>query len=200
MSILPHWFIPSLLPLHLVRTSNSNTFHISILLCTHPITIFFPPCNPYLTCILFLSPSTYSSYLQSIPHFNFTLHSSNYNFLSSIQSTLNMHTISTFSNVYTYDSVSYMLAYKPVVKKVHLVVALMDKKYHIMCSLPNNLLAGLVPLPMHPLDFTPGEHFIQECTDTLDLDPIKWLWPEELKLICWIVYKHKKTFSWDPVE
>ena len=55
-------------------------------------------------------------------------------------------------------------------------------------------------LPTHPLDFIPGEHFTQECTDTLDLDPAKWLWPKELKLICWIVRKHKKGFSWDPVE
>ena len=30
MSVLPHWFIPSLLPLHLVRTSNSNTPQPSI--------------------------------------------------------------------------------------------------------------------------------------------------------------------------
>ena len=49
-------------------------------------------------------------------------------------------------------------------------------------------------------DFTPGECFTQEHTDTLDLDPTKWLWPEELKLIHWIVCKHEKAFSWDPVK
>ena len=72
---------------------------------------------------------------------------------------------------------------KPVVKKVWSVVALMDEKYRIMHFLLDNPLARLVPLPTHPLDFTPGKCLIQECADTLDLDPMKWLWPKELKLI-----------------
>ena len=96
------------------------------------------------------SPSTCPSYLWSILHFNFALCSPNYNFLSSTQSALNLHTISTFSNVYTYDSVLHMLAYKPVAKKVWLVIAPMNEKYCIICSLLDNLLAGLVPLPTYP--------------------------------------------------
>ncbi|OAX34290.1 hypothetical protein K503DRAFT_785886 [Rhizopogon vinicolor AM-OR11-026] len=39
--------------------------------------------------------------------------------------------------------------------------------------------------------------FTQECTDKLDLDPTKWLWPEELKLICWLVLVHETTFIWE---
>ena len=145
-------------------------------------------------------PSNHSSYLQFIPHFDSASCLPHYNFLSSMQSVLNSHTISTVSDVYTYDSISHMLAYKPVVKKVWSVVALMDEKYCITHLLLDNPLARLVPLSTHPLDFTPGKCLIQECTNTLDLDPIKWLWPKELKLICWIVCKHKKAFSWDPVE
>ena len=145
-------------------------------------------------------PSNHSSYLQSISHFDSASHSPDYNFLSSMQSALNLHTISAFFNVYTYNSISHMLAYKPVAKKVWSVVALMDEEYHITHLLPDNPLAGLVPLPTHPLDFTPGEHLTQECADALDLDPAKWLWPKELELVYWIVCKHKKPFSWDPVK
>ena len=37
MSVLPHWFIPSLLPLHLVETSNSNNYHLTIIITTPSI-------------------------------------------------------------------------------------------------------------------------------------------------------------------
>ena len=34
----------------------------------------------------------------------------------------------------------------------------------------------------------------------LDLDPAKWLWPEEVKLVQWIVLNHETTFTWVPTE
>ena len=40
----------------------------------------------------------------------------------------------------------------------------------------------------------------QECADNLDLNPANWLWPEEVKLIHWIVCKHKKAFTWVPTK
>jgi hypothetical protein len=52
-------------------------------------------------------------------------------------------------------------------------------------------------LPTHPPDFVPGVHFTQERADKLDLDPANWLWPDELKLICWLVRVHEKAFAWD---
>ena len=121
------------------------------------------------------SPSTHPLYLQSIPHFNFALCSPDYNFLSYMQCALNLHTICTFSNVYTYNYVLHTLAYKPAIKKVQSVVALINKKYRITHLLLDNLLAGLVSLPTYLLDFTSGKCFTQECADTLDLDPTKWL-------------------------
>ena len=29
---------------------------------------------------------------------------------------------------------------------------------------------------------------------------MKWLWPEEVKLLHWIVHDHKKAFSWVPLK
>ncbi|KIJ08134.1 hypothetical protein PAXINDRAFT_60806, partial [Paxillus involutus ATCC 200175] len=55
-------------------------------------------------------------------------------------------------------------------------------------------------LPTHPPVFVPGECFTQERADALDLDPANWLWPEELKLVRWIVHEHETAFAWIPTE
>src|SRR6201747_2368209 len=41
---------------------------------------------------------------------------------------------------------------------------------------------------------------MQERSDKLDLDPTNWLWPEELKLVRWLVLVHETTFIWEPGE
>ena len=63
-------------------------------------------------------------------------------------------------------------------------------------QLPDNPLAGLIPLPTHPPGFVPSKQFTQKHADALDLDPTNWLWPEEVKLVRWIVFDHKTTFAW----
>ncbi|KAJ8585633.1 hypothetical protein M405DRAFT_744970, partial [Rhizopogon salebrosus TDB-379] len=66
--------------------------------------------------------------------------------------------------------------------------------------LPDHPLTGLPELPVHPLIFVPGTRFTQERSDVLDLDPVKWLWPDELNLVHWLVLIHETTFIWDPGE
>ncbi|KIO01414.1 hypothetical protein M404DRAFT_28731 [Pisolithus tinctorius Marx 270] len=34
----------------------------------------------------------------------------------------------------------------------------------------------------------------------LDLDSADWLWPEELKLMTWLILVHEPTFTWDITE
>jgi hypothetical protein len=41
---------------------------------------------------------------------------------------------------------------------------------------------------------------MQARADKLDLDPAKWLWPEELKLVRWLIRTHKLTFAWEAAE
>jgi hypothetical protein len=93
-----------------------------------------------------------------------------------------------------------VLAYKPVAKQVRTVSTPLKEEYHVIRRLPDDLLAGLIPLPTHPPAFTPGIRFTQERSDALDLDPAGWLWPEELKLVQWLVRIHKKAFAWIPTE
>jgi len=110
-----------------------------------------------------------------------------------------MH-IDVFIQTYDLLPISRTFAYKPVAKKVQSVLAPLDEEYRVLHQLPDDPLAGLVPLPMHPPDFVPGKRFTQERADALDLDPTKWLWLEEVKLVRWLVRDHEKAFAWVPTE
>ncbi|KAG2336909.1 hypothetical protein BDR05DRAFT_896098, partial [Suillus weaverae] len=84
-----------------------------------------------------------------------------------------------------------MLVYKPVAKKVYTMPTTTPPKYRVMCERAPEPLVGLPDISSHPPDFIPGMHFTQACMDKIDLDPMNWLWPEELKLICWLVCIHE---------
>ena len=55
--------------------------------------------------------------------------SSNYAFLLSTQSVFNLDTISAIYSIYSYDITSHTLAYKPVAKKVYLMITPVDEKF-----------------------------------------------------------------------
>jgi hypothetical protein len=123
-----------------------------------------------------------------------------YQYLSSSHSVLNSASISALQSAYSSGSCNPVLAYKPVAKKVRAVSAPLKEEYHVIRRLPDDLLAGLIPLPTHPPAFAPGIRFTQERSDALDLEPAGWLWPEELKLVQWLVCIHEKAFAWIPTE
>jgi hypothetical protein len=123
-----------------------------------------------------------------------------YRYLSSSRSGLNSTSISALHCAYSSGSRNPVLAYKPVAKKVRVVSAPLQEEYHVIKRLPDDPLAGLIPLPTHPPTFAPGIWFTQERSDALDLDPAGWLWPEELKLVQWLVRIHEKAFTWIPTE
>ena len=75
------------------------------------------------------------------------------------QTILNLDSITTLASVFSYNTTLHALAYKPVAKKVCAVIGSTDKSFHVTCVLPDSPLAGLKPLPTHPPDFIPGEHF-----------------------------------------
>ena len=76
----------------------------------------------------------------------------------------------------------------------------LKEEFVVIHKLSEDLLSGLLPLPTHPPEFSPGAHFTQERSNTINLDPARWLWPKELKLVCWIVRIHEKAFAWIPTE
>jgi hypothetical protein len=113
--------------------------------------------------------------------------SPHYTHLVSTRSIIDRASVKAFNSVYSYDPIRRALVYKPVAKKVRTIQTAMPPEFRIMRQLPDDPLAGMPTLPTHPPDFVPGVRFTQERADNLDLDPTNWLWPDELKLICWLV-------------
>ena len=80
------------------------------------------------------------------------------------------------------------------------MLAPMDEEFRVTRSVPNDLLAGMIPLPTHPPDFVPGKCFTQERSDNLDLNPANWLWSDELKLVRWIMCEQEMALAWTLLE
>jgi hypothetical protein len=127
-------------------------------------------------------------------------YSARYTHLTSMHSVLDKASINAFNSVYTFDPAHHALVYKPVAKKVRTVPTAMPAEYRVVRQLPADPLAGLPPLPSCPPEFSPGTRFTRERAEKLDLDPAKWLWPEELKLVQWLVRAHEHTFAWNASE
>jgi hypothetical protein len=114
-----------------------------------------------------------------------------YAHLSSTHSVLDREAINAFLSAYSYDHLCHALVYKPVAKKVRTVPTTMPAEYRVVCQLPEDPLAGMPELPTHLPEFIPGSRFTCDRANKLDLDPANWLWPEELKLMRWLVRVHE---------
>ncbi|KAG2061353.1 hypothetical protein BDR06DRAFT_1001670 [Suillus hirtellus] len=123
--------------------------------------------------------STHQFPSSSIPQY-----SARYAHLTSTQTVIDKVTIDAFNSFYYYDPVLHALVYKPVAKKVRTVPTTMPAEYR-------------VDYPTYP-PIPQSSH--QAHTDKLDLDPANWLWPEELKLVRWLVRVHELAFAWDASE
>jgi len=133
----------------------------------------------------------------AIPNAQYSMH---YTHLTSTHSVLDKVSINAFNSIYAFDPARHALVYKPVAKKVRAVPTAMPAEYRVVRQLPADPLAGLPPLPSRPPEFCPGTRFMHERADKLDLNPAKWLWPEELKLVQWLVHAHECAFTWNASE
>jgi len=129
-----------------------------------------------------------------------TQYSAHYAHLTSMHSVLDRASINAFNSIYAFDPMHHVLVYKLVAKKFRTMHTAMPTEYRVVHQLPTDPLAGLPPLPSHPPEFCPGTHFMHKCMDKLDLNPAKWLWPEEIKLVQWFMCVHKCTFAWNASE
>ena len=145
--------------------------------------------SPILSASFSVSALLDQGPLSALNLFHYAL-SSAYPFLSSTQLVLSPSHVSALLDTYSFDFTSHSFAYKLVAKKVRPVLAPLEEEYHVLRRLPDDPLACLITLPTNPLDFIPGQRFTQECADALDLDPAQWLWPEEVKLVQWMVLNH----------
>jgi len=86
------------------------------------------------------------------------------------------------------DAVCFAKKYKPVALKVKPVLGMLPEKFRIIRDITGNPLKDLPKLPEQPPEFTPKERYTAERKEKLDLGHMSnFLWPEEHKLIHWIV-------------
>jgi hypothetical protein len=148
-------------------------------------------CTDGISQYMLQAPMLHSLAIPDVQYF------AHYAHLTSMHSVLDKASINSFNSIYTFDPMHHALVYKPVAKKVRTVPTAMPIEYRVVHQLPADPLAGLPPLPSCPPEFCPGMHFTCEHMGKLDLNPAKWLWPEELKLVQWLVRTHEHTVTWN---
>jgi len=91
--------------------------------------------------------------------------------------------------------------YKPVALKVKLVLGTLPEQFRIMREIVGDPLQGMPKLPEHPPEFEPREHYTLERKEKLDMaHEEEFLWPEERKLMYWLIREQNKAFAWDNTE
>ena len=92
------------------------------------------------------------------------------------------------------------LAYKKVVNKTRPIAMMLPKEFRIVRRIPSDPLTKLLILPTHPPDFDPGERYTKEQTEAMPVNKDSFLWPEEEKLVHYLIKVHKSAFTWNENE
>ena len=90
-------------------------------------------------------------------------------------------------------------AYKKVANKTRPVATTLPENFRILRREHPDPLHALVPLPTHPPDFTPVGRITRERLEQMPIDR-GFLFPEEIKLVEWIVGAHESAFAWTDEE
>lgn len=92
--------------------------------------------------------------------------------------------------------------YKPVAKKIRPVYTdLKLDEFRIERNIKGDPLKGMASLPTHPPEAQPKGRYTEERIKLVDkLHKGNFLWPEERKLVHWIVAEHNEGFAWDDSE
>ena len=94
------------------------------------------------------------------------------------------------------DPALLVLKYKKVDKKVRPVPATLPEEFRMIRRIPEDPLLSLLALPTHLPNFEPGECLTQERLDDLKLNTGNFLWPEELKLVQYVLKVNELTLAW----
>jgi len=90
-------------------------------------------------------------------------------------------------------------AYKKVANKVRPVATTLPENFRIIRHAHPDPLAGMLPLPIRPPEFTPTGRFTAERRGAMAIGK-GFLWPEEIKLAEWIVSIQNAAFAWTDEE
>jgi len=99
------------------------------------------------------------------------------------------------------DAACFAKKYKPVALKVKPVLGTLPERFVIIREITGDPLKGLPKLPEHLLEFSPKGRYMAERKEKLDLGHMSnFLWPEERKLMYWIVAEQNQAFAWEDNE
>ena len=59
---------------------------------------------------------------------------------------------------------------------------------------------SLPSLPRQPPEFVPSEKFTEERKEKMDINPSAFLWPEEEKLVLFLIKAQEAAIAWDPTK
>jgi hypothetical protein len=93
-----------------------------------------------------------------------------------------------------------ILAYKKVANKVRPVAMTLPEEFRIVRKILSNPLADMPKLPTLPPDFTPGRRYMKERMEAMPVNKDDFLWPEEVKLVHFLIRTHEMVFAWTEEE
>jgi len=76
----------------------------------------------------------------------------------------------------------------------------LPEEHCILHCIPSDPLISLPVLPKHPPDFIPSEKFTEERREKMKMNLLGFLWPEEEKLVLFLIETQEEAISWDPTE
>jgi hypothetical protein len=75
--------------------------------------------------------------------------------------------------------VVYKWKYRKAEDRIQPIMMQLPEEFHIVCNITGDPLENMPVLPTHLPDFIPGLQYMQEQYDKLQLNPDRYLWPEE---------------------
>jgi len=97
------------------------------------------------------------------------------------------------------DSVS-LLAYKKTANQIKPVATTLPEDLRIIQCIPTNPLETLPEIPFNPLNFSSGECYTLKCKSAMNVNKKGFLWPEEKKLVCYLIKLQEFAFAWTKDE
>ena len=96
------------------------------------------------------------------------------------------------------DAVCFAKKYKLVALKVKLVLETLPERFRIIREIKGDPLKDIPKLPEKPPDFIPKGRYTAERKEKLDMRHMSsFLWPEERKLMHWVVAEQNQAFTWE---
>jgi hypothetical protein len=92
------------------------------------------------------------------------------------------------------------LAYKKVANKTRPIATTLPEEFRIVRRIPSDPLVDLPTLPTHPPEFEPGERYTRERMEAMPVNKDGFLWPEEVKLVHYLIREHEFAFAWNENE